>query len=334
MNPFAFFKFVPLSVLQMLARFIAWVIIKNPNLSVMRTIMTNLRLVYPDSSAHKLQLLTEQIVLNQCLSGVESIKCWAMPPAWSLQQIRQVHNQSILTDALNNPKGMLAIVPHLGTWEIMNAWLNQFGSPTIMYKPVKGRLSNDFVLKGRQRLNATLVPTDGQGVKAIFKTLKQGGFSIILPDHVPEPSGGVIAPFFGVDTLTSTLAPKLASKTKCALVGLACIRRKDGTGYDIHCYAMDDPKLYERDAAIATTAMNKALEHIINANFTHYVWGYRRFKYLPVVHNPYNLNSTELDLYIQQHLRPTRALQQAHDTPLPTAMPDPSSPSVTREDIR
>jgi KDO2-lipid IV(A) lauroyltransferase len=117
-------------------------------------------------------------------------------------------------------------------------------------------------------------------------------------------------------------------------VGLACIRRKDGTGYDIHCYAMDDPKLYERDAAIATTAMNKALEHIINANFTHYVWGYRRFKYLPVVHNPYNLNSTELDLYIQQHLRPALALQQAHDAPLPTAIPNPSSPSVTREDVR
>ena len=334
MNPFVFFKFVPLSVLQMLARFIAWVIIKNPNLSVMRTIMTNLRLVYPDSSAHKLQLLTEQIVLNQCLSGVESIKCWAMPPAWSLQQIRQVHNQSILTDALNNPKGMLAIVPHLGTWEIMNAWLNQFGSPTIMYKPVKGRLSNDFVLKGRQRLNATLVPTDGQGVKAIFKTLKQGGFSIILPDHVPEPSGGVIAPFFGVDTLTSTLAPKLASKTKCALVGLACIRRADGTGYDIHCYDMSDSQLYDRDAAIATTAMNKALEHIINAHFTHYVWGYRRFKYLPVIHNPYKLDPAELKDYIQQHIVPTRALQQAANAPLSAAISDTPAPSPTRQDDR
>lgn len=93
---------------------------------------------------------------------------------------------------------MLAIVPHLGTWEMMNAWLNQFGAPTIMYKPVKGKMANDFVLQGRSRLNATLVPTNGSGVKAVFKTLKQGGFSIILPDHVPNPSGDIIVPFLGL----------------------------------------------------------------------------------------------------------------------------------------
>ena len=334
MNPFSWFKFVPLSVLQMLARFVAWVIIKNPSLSVMRTIMTNLRLVYPDSSVDHLHQLTKQIVLNQCLSSVESVKCWAMPPAWSIQQIRQVHNQAVLNQALDNPNGMLAIVPHLGTWEMMNAWLNQFGSPTIMYKPVKGRLSNDFVLKGRQRLNATLVPTDAQGVKAIFKTLKQGGFSIILPDHVPEPSGGVATPFFGVETLTSTLAPKLASKTKCALVGLACIRRKEGDGFDIYCYDLNDADLYNRDPVIATTAMNKALEHIINANFTHYIWGYRRFKHLPVIHNPYNLTAPQLDQYIEQHLRPARALQQSHDLGLSTAISDSAVPANTQKDVR
>ena len=43
---------------------------------------------------------------------------------------------------------LLAIVPHLGTWEVMNAWLNQFGSPTIMYKPVKDELTDDFVRSG------------------------------------------------------------------------------------------------------------------------------------------------------------------------------------------
>lgn len=118
-----------------------------------------------------------------------------MPPEWSIAQIRDVHNKDILLEGLASANGMLAIVPHLGTWEMMNAWLNQFGSPTIMYKPVKGDITNNFVLQGRSRLNATLVPTDGSGVKAIFKTLKQGGFSIVLPDHVPDPSGGVVVPF-------------------------------------------------------------------------------------------------------------------------------------------
>ena len=96
-----------------------------------------------------------------------------MPPKWSIAQIKTVHHEDILIKALANPSGMLAIVPHIGTWEMMNAWLNTFGSPTIMYKPIKNAAVDRFVLQGRERLNASLVPTDASGVKAILKHSKQ-----------------------------------------------------------------------------------------------------------------------------------------------------------------
>ena len=299
MNPYQIFKYVPLSVLQMLARFVAWIMMWLPNLSLIRTIKINMSLVAPQLSAPERQILIKDIVRHQSLSSVESIKSWAMSPEWSIAQICEVYDKQILLDGLASPNGMLAIVPHLGTWEMMNAWLNQFGAPTIMYKPVKGDKANAFVLQGRSRLNATLVPTDGSGVKAIFKTLKQGGFSIILPDHVPDPSGGVVVPFFGVETLTSTLASKLASKTKCALVGLSCIRREDGRGFDIYCYKLDEPALYDRNAATAAQALNQAMQQMINAHYSHYMWGYRRFKHLPNLGNPYSATASELAAFIK-----------------------------------
>jgi KDO2-lipid IV(A) lauroyltransferase len=303
MNPYHIFKFVPLSVLQMLARFVAWVILRLPNASIMRTVSINMALIAPSLSAHQKRVLTKDIIYHQCLTSIESIKSWAMPPQWSIEQIRDVHNKEYLLEGLANPNGMLAIVPHLGTWEMMNAWLNQFGAPTIMYKPVKGELTNDFVLQGRSRLNATLVPTDGSGVKAVFKTLKQGGFSIVLPDHVPEPSGGVIVPFFGIETLTSTLASKLASKTKCALVGLSCIRRDDGQGFDIYCYKLDDPMLYDRNTETAAHALNIAMQHMIEAHYSHYMWGYRRFKQIPLLDNPYRADEKALADFINGNIQ-------------------------------
>ena len=303
MNPYHLFKFVPLSVLQMLARFVAWVILRLPNASIMRTVRINMALIAPSLSERQKQALTKDIIYHQCLTSIESIKSWAMPPQWSIAQIRDVHNKEYLLEGLANPNGMLAIVPHLGTWEMMNAWLNQFGAPTIMYKPVKGKLTNDFVLQGRSRLNATLVPTDGSGVKAVFKTLKQGGFSIVLPDHVPEPSGGVIVPFFGIETLTSTLASKLASKTKCALVGLSCIRRDDGQGFDIYCYKLDDPALYDRDAKTAAHALNLAMQHMIEDKCSHYTWGYRRFKHIPELDNPYRADEKALADFINGNIQ-------------------------------
>ena len=301
MNPYHIFKIVPLSVLQILARFVAWVIIKIPNLSIMRTVSINMALIAPKLTDVQKQVLTKEIIYHQCLTSIESIKSWAMPPEWSIAQIRDVHNKDILLEGLASSNGMLAIVPHLGTWEMMNAWLNQFGSPTIMYKPVKGDITNNFVLQGRSRLNATLVPTDGSGVKAIFKTLKQGGFSIVLPDHVPDPSGGVVVPFFGIKTLTSTLASKLASKTRCALVGLSCIRRDDGRGFDIYCYKLDDPNLYSRDASISTTALNTVLAQMITPHCAHYMWGYRRFKHIPNLGNPYRADPAVLADFVQHN---------------------------------
>ena len=301
MNPYHIFKIVPLSVLQMLARFVAWIILRMPSASIMRTVKINMALIAPTLSHLQKQALTKDIIYHQCLTSIESIKSWAMPPDWSIAQIRDVHNKDILLDGLASPNGMLAIVPHLGTWEMMNAWLNQFGSPTIMYKPVKGDITNNFILQGRARLNATLVPTDGSGVKAVFKTLKQGGFSIVLPDHVPDPSGGVIVPFFGIETLTSTLASKLASKTKCALVGLACIRRDDGHGFDIYCYKLDDPALYDRNTKTAAYALNLAMQRMIEDNYSHYMWGYRRFKHIPMIDNPYNTDEANLAAFIRTH---------------------------------
>lgn len=301
MNPYRIFKIVPLSVLQMLARFVAWIILRMPSASIMRTVKINIALITPALSELQKQALTKEIIYHQCLTSIESIKSWAMPPDWSIAQICDVHNKDILLEGLASPNGMLAIVPHLGTWEMMNAWLNQFGSPTIMYKPVKGDITNDFILQGRARLNATLVPTDGSGVKAVFKTLKQGGFSIVLPDHVPDPSGGVIVPFFGIETLTSTLASKLASKTKCALVGLSCIRRDDGRGFDIYCYKLDNPALYDRDTATAAYALNQAMERMIEDNYSHYMWGYRRFKHIPIIDNPYNTDEAHLAAFIRKY---------------------------------
>lgn len=310
MNPLNVFRYVPLSVMRAVALFVAWIAILIPDLKIKRTIRINLRLAFAEFSEEECDCFTKAVIKNQALIAVESIKCWAMPPEWSIAQIDNVYNKEVFDEALANPNGMLAIVPHLGTWEMMNAWINQFGSPTILYKPTKNETMDEFILEGRQRLNATLVPTDASGVKAIFKTLKSGGFSIILPDHVPQPSGGVIVPFFGIETLSSTLAPKLASKTKCALVGLSCLRN-DNNGFDIYCTKLDDPNLYARDMNVATKALNDAMEQMIRVCPSNYMWSYRRFKHLPNLGNPYKATNEQLVKYLKDnHIGSTQSLPE------------------------
>ena len=279
MQFFQFIRYVPLSVLRMLARTGAWFLNQNEKKSMLGKTRVNLKLAYPDLDEQQREQMAKESVRRQCTAYIESVKCWAMPPEWSVKQIKQIHHAEIIEQAFaDSSRGVLMIVPHLGTWEILNAWLHQYGSPTIMYKPIKNPKINQFVLNSRQSLSAELVPTDASGVKALFKTLKQGGFSIILPDHVPQPSGGIVVPFFGIPCLTSTLATKMAQKTKCHLIGLSCFRREDGDGFDIYCDQLNDPKLYDADLEVATTALNQAIEKMIDRSPADYMWGYKRFR--------------------------------------------------------
>lgn len=280
MNIISIFRYIPKNTIKTIAKIIAMFVNSKKTSGMYWKTKVNIAICLPQLNEQQQVDFAKQSVINQCISYAESLKCWAMPIDWNIKQIKNISGLDILKDALADPKGALIITPHLGNWEIMNPWVHQYGTPTIMYKPIKNKTIEDFVLTSRERLNTTMVPTDASGVKALFKNLKQGGFSVILPDHVPDPSGGIIAPFFGVNTLTSTLAPKLAQKTKCRLISMACVHSQNNDGYNIYINdaGLNYPELYDSDIYISTTAINKVVEDLVNQFPEHYMWGYKRFR--------------------------------------------------------
>ncbi len=274
-----FLSQLPLSVLYFLARALGLAMMLMPNATMRRVIRVNLNLAYPNLSNKQRENLEQASVYSQFFTAVESIKSWGMPSSYSLKQIHRVYDAAILTNALKNPNGVIAVVPHFGTWEVMNAWLNQYASPVIMYKPSKNIAVDRFMLEARQRLNAMLVPTDESGVRAIFRALKQGGVTAILPDHVPDHSGGIYSEFMGQRVLTTTLVSKLAQKTQCSVVGLSCIRRNDGLGFDIVCDLLDS-EILSKDLSRSVDYLNKEITRMIARAPEQYMWGYKRFKQL------------------------------------------------------
>ena len=156
----------------------------------------------------------------------------------------------------------------------------------IMYKPNKNKGIDRFMLEARQRTNATLVPTDENGVRSIFKHLKQGGLTVILPDHLPKESGGIYSPFFGQKTLSTTLVSKLASKTQCNVIGLSCIR-DEVSGFNVHCSRLSDDIL-SKDLQTSVDSLNQDLEAMINIAPEQYLWSYKRFRKVEGQENIYN----------------------------------------------
>lgn len=272
------FSKLPLAAIQSLAKVVGRLLFSTHS-SARKTTETNLRIAYPHLDDQQREQLTKDSLKSQCMTYAESIKIWGSSTDYALSLITKIHDEHIFFDAINAGKGVIVVVPHFGTWELLNVWLNQHSSPVIMYKPSKQKDLDRFMLEARQRLKAQLVPTDESGVRAIFKHLKQGGLTVILPDHVPKESGGIYSPFYGQNALSSTLASKLASKTQCTVIGLSCRRTNQLDGFEIFVNQISQDVL-SKDLQLSVDTLNQEMEQMINAAPEQYLWGYKRFRKL------------------------------------------------------
>ena len=270
---------LPLSFLQLFASWVAWWL-NLINSSMKRITAINLKIAYPDLTQKQHNDLVKRSLKSQCMTYLEFIKCWGSTPAYSLNLLSEIHGEQHYLDALNNKKGIIIVVPHFGCWELLNAWLNLYTAPVIMYKPNKNKGINRYLIEARQKANATLVPTDESGIRAIFKHLKQGGLTVILPDHVPKPSGGIFSDFYGQHALSSTLVSKLASKTQCNVLGLSCIRNEQQPQkYSVNCQPLAN-EILSKDLQLSVDTLNTEIERMINQAPEQYIWSYKRFRRL------------------------------------------------------
>lgn len=277
----------PLSVSRWIARILALIVNIFKVSKTSDVIRLNLEISLSELSTQERERITRAAIRNELMSYFEFFSIWGSTNQKNIERVHKVIGEDLLHDALAQNKGLVLIVPHFGTWEIMNAYVAQFTSMTIMYKPVKNQAADQFVRAARSREQANLVPTDESGVRQIFKALKQGGTTVILPDHTPNV-GGEYIPYFGVPLATSNLSAKLIQKTKARALFLYALRNEDA-GFDIHIEAIDE-EIYQGDANQGTGIIINTIENLIQRHPEHYHWSYKRFRAHEDLGNIYKLD--------------------------------------------
>lgn len=277
----------PLSVSRWIARILALIVNIFKVSKTSDVIRLNLEISLSELSTQERERITRAAIRNELMSYFEFFSIWGSTNQKNIERVHKVIGEDLLHEALAQNKGLVLIVPHFGTWEIMNAYIAQFTSMTIMYKPVKNQAADQFVRAARSREQANLVPTDESGVRQIFKALKQGGTTVILPDHTPNV-GGEYIPYFGVPLATSNLSAKLIQKTKARALFLYALRNEDA-GFDIHIEAIDE-EIYQGDANQGTGIIINTIENLIQRHPEHYHWSYKRFRAHEELGNIYKLD--------------------------------------------
>ncbi len=251
-----------------------------------RVTRANINLCLPELAGEDLELLVKQSLIETGKTMLETPAVW-MNDMDGLEGWMTTCNESILTNALASPRGVLILLPHIGNWELFNIYFRRHGKMTALYQPPKKTSLHELMAEIRSRHGNEMVATDAAGLRKLYRSLKAGGTTVVLPDQVPE--SGRYIPFFGQLALTDELSARLLLKTGAIAIGASVIRLTDGR-FEVRFFEPGETLDLE-DIESLMLKVNQMVETIARENLAQYQWEYKRFRERPAgLHKVYRFD--------------------------------------------
>ena len=209
-------------------------------------------------------------------AAAEIIPVWFRPFPQVLDLVVECRGWEHVEAALASGRGILAMTPHLGCFEIVSLYYAARLPMTVMYRAPRQRWAEHWMRRGRARGRVTLATADMRGVRALLAALKRHEAVGILPDQVASKGEGAWADFFGRPAYTPILPIRLHQATGAVPLLMFGERLPQGQGYRVHILPPDINLDGEREHA--ARALNAALEDLIRQYPDQYLWSYNRYK--------------------------------------------------------
>ncbi len=237
----------------------------------------NLALCLPELAPAERERVVRASLVHAVISGLELGALWHWPDE-RLAALEEDVVGAELLDRVEPGRGLLLLLPHLGNWELFNHFLLRRGPLTGLYRPAPVVELDRLIRRARERSGCTMAPATAGGVRQLVVALRRGETVAILPDQEPTTAAGIFGPFFSIPALTMTLAGKLADHCRPLTLLGAALRTRGG--FRIQLEAAPDA-VADPDPAVATAAVNLAVEGLVRRWPEQYLWSYKRFKTRP-----------------------------------------------------
>lgn len=190
-------------------------------------------------------------------------------------------------DSLNglSPGAQVCVTAHMGNWEILGMAVAVHREPLVsVAAPLANRKLDRFLNELRHTTGQVILSKHG-AVRGLMKTLRNGGKIALVLDQNTKPSaGGIFVNFFGLPVPVSSAVAMLALRTSARVSVGTCLADRSGR-YSVP-KAVDVPVPTTGDHgpnAIKdlTDRIAVELETLIRNHPEHWLWMYKRWKYLP-----------------------------------------------------
>jgi len=250
-----------------------------------RVTRLNLRAAYPDMDSDRLNSIARDSMTQYVRGVFEAGMLWHWPLDRIFSHFDEPEGIDLYHEAERAGKGVIMACGHCGAWELLSLFMQQYLNGAILYKPGRHPDVEEMLLEKRRRGGANLVPATGAGLRTMFKLLKARRSVGLVVDQEPTLGEGQFAPFYGIETLTGVLLPRMAQRTGAPIIFGVCERRKGGR-YCVHVFKADEDT-YNSDMRVALTSVNQSLEQCIEVDTTQNLWAYKRFRNRPEGEKPF-----------------------------------------------
>ena len=239
-----------------------------------KVITKNIQLCFPNLTEKQRKSLIYKAHIENGKALTESPKIWLE----NLNQNKKLVKSTIGLENIDTKEPVIFMVPHYGCWELTARILSIGRSVTFMYKKLKSKEKENYLLSKRQIGSLSMASADRTGVTKIQKAIKSGEMIGILPDQFPGVNSGEKVNFFGKKAFTMTLLVKLAKKNNTKVIMAWTERLSYGRGYKLFLKPVNITS--SDDELENLTSMNREIENIIKPKPEQYLWSYKRFKYI------------------------------------------------------
>ena len=223
------------------------------------------------SSEIEYRALLKESISQAGKSVIEWFKGWYAPQAEFDRLCAECHGLDLVEKAHRRGKGIIFLLPHLGSFPIAVRYTGQHVPLTLLYRPPREPWRHPIMLSGGQSAQISMAATDFKGVEKLLRALKRGEGVALPPDQAPNAEGGVWADFFGRPAYTMTLVKKLQRATGAALIACFAERLPRGKGYRIEYQPVPEEDFDE-------AALNRVIEDLVRRCPSQYNWSYNRYK--------------------------------------------------------
>ena len=242
---------------------------------------TNIKLCFPNMDAKQQLKLIKKSLIETSKTLVEANPMWQWKKDRLFKLIKNVHGEALVQEALDDEKGVILALPHLGNWELLALYCSSKYPTTTMYQKPKIPQFDKLIKNGRERFGAKLVPADSEGIRAMLKALRKNELICVLPDQEPKEGNGVFSPFFNLQAYSMTLISRFANKTDAKVFIAYSKRLAQGGGYEIHFAPLNKMKVDSLKESV--TYLNNEMEKCIREIPEQYQWSYKRFRKQPEI---------------------------------------------------